>query len=663
MRKQVYAITIGVLLVLSVFSVLQFWQIKPAQATSFSTFGHTTLYSDWENWPGEYLIGERLTTPIDVGGSNFTVTVRMDGWGATHDAITGLHSDNAGSPDALLATSDTVSVTSTEQWYNFSVTYSLVSSTAYWFSIHGGIGAAGFRVRYNSSDTSATGKWNITATMPNNPDPWPSNPTAVTNPHSYYITYEILPPTPAPEHEQTYISKMQVNQTTVISSLWGLNYTGTTLSTGTFSWNGTGAHINETTQSLSGTSAWLNTTKTMPSTLADTYEIIEYVNDSDNTWTTKTLYFTSFNSTMQLHNDNGVFKNENGTIVYLRGVGHIHGWIDDAAGGWIAKGGLISDSYGNIVNSSAITENLQVAKAAGADHIRKQIVASYWENDTVTEDGNVTSVRDEIKRWLNLSQTENMYCILSLYDIDYVTNTSGIVNWWGNVSQELKYYPNLLIEIRNEPDPTGGEIAIWQQCMQDVIDRVRAQGCTAPVILMHSLATLRPADFGYRASMEWGLPAYSNFSDPINDNICYSGHLYRTYFVAYRADFWNQTLCYADMVDMAFLSLQQATHRPVIVGEIGVNMWEDNIDVNGDSGMTNQTEELTWAENVLKWCNSYDIGYSVWDWMSDGGDQWYLTDDTSFTLSRWGIIFAQCANADLTFPPSYSVNTWWSGWW
>lgn len=49
MRKQVLAVTIGVLLVLSFFSVLQFWQIKPAQATDYLNDGFesgTILTSD-----------------------------------------------------------------------------------------------------------------------------------------------------------------------------------------------------------------------------------------------------------------------------------------------------------------------------------------------------------------------------------------------------------------------------------------------------------------------------------------------------------------------------------------------------------------------------------------------------------------------------------------
>ncbi len=68
MRKQVFAVTIGVLLVLSVFSVLQFWQIKPAQATDLFTSGFEE--GQLNPAPGVWsknASGNIVTSPVHAG--------------------------------------------------------------------------------------------------------------------------------------------------------------------------------------------------------------------------------------------------------------------------------------------------------------------------------------------------------------------------------------------------------------------------------------------------------------------------------------------------------------------------------------------------------------------------------------------------------------------
>jgi len=78
MRKQVLAVTIGVLLVLSVFSVLQFWQIKPAQATViFSDNFNSGTFGSWSGSDvsaGCSLFANDSTTYKSAPyGANFTI--------------------------------------------------------------------------------------------------------------------------------------------------------------------------------------------------------------------------------------------------------------------------------------------------------------------------------------------------------------------------------------------------------------------------------------------------------------------------------------------------------------------------------------------------------------------------------------------------------------
>lgn len=91
MRKQVYAATIGVLLVLSVFSVLQFWQIKNAQATSVFTDGFET--GDFSAWTSNTTSGNGTASVTNSDPhhgtyhANFTTTNATDS-GSCSKAVT-----------------------------------------------------------------------------------------------------------------------------------------------------------------------------------------------------------------------------------------------------------------------------------------------------------------------------------------------------------------------------------------------------------------------------------------------------------------------------------------------------------------------------------------------------------------------------------------------
>lgn len=472
-----------------------------------------------------------------------------------------------------------------------------------------------------------------------------------------------------PAFSGLWIDKVQISQNTNIAIKWTQDSrSATNLNVSVFSWNSTGPYVN-TTLSISGHSAWHNFSKTNNDTASTVVGIKLYCNNTDNEWTTTEFAFTTMSDAMMLHNVNGVLKDEAGKAVYLRGTGHIHGYTDDAAGGWIRENGLIADSYTNDYAEDKILDNLKFMSVWGIDHIRFHVNTAWWEVGNITDDGHTVDVRYAIKRLSILAAQYGLYLIMDNFDLD-IDNSTGFVNWWGNVTEELRYYSNIVFEIRNEPSPTDGNRDAWMATMQDVIDRIRSVGASNPIILMGSGATVPNSVLGWKMSMEWALPEHYNFTDAINDNLVLSGHLYRTWMNPCWHDDWNYTLLYEDMEDTYFRQVQETTHRPVIVGEIGVNMWESDSATEPESGMTNQTEETTWAYNVFAYCNNFSLGYSAWNWIPNGGDQWYQHSGVSFQPSKWGIALIQGINFDEPFVWTvgtsiniYSNNTSWSSSW
>jgi hypothetical protein len=193
MRKQVLAVTIGVLLVLSVFSVLQFWQIKPVQATTYYTFGNTAVPSIYAYIP---------TSLDNMKGSNFTLTddnailnslsAWMDGNGSTTNVKLLVYNVSA-YPDALVATSAVVAVSGAESsptLYNFSVSATL-SAGVYWLIIVAGGGC-------NTYQTSSSWISDIVDYASGNyatpPNPFPLSASQGTYEFSIYANYTLTLP-------------------------------------------------------------------------------------------------------------------------------------------------------------------------------------------------------------------------------------------------------------------------------------------------------------------------------------------------------------------------------------------------------------------------------------------------------------------------------------
>jgi len=187
MRKQVLAVTIGVLLVLSVFSVLQFWQIKPAYATSGS-FGYTTVGTYGVVSINQTVRGDNYTVPADCEVDNITAYLTGQyGGGDTLYAKCSIHlvSDNTLISDS---TTDERSWSNelADGWYTF--TYggtkpTLTSGTKYYLSIDGSRSVTDktFTIYYDN-----TGGYGFSQSLAYASYP-PATLTPSTNTHAYSL--------------------------------------------------------------------------------------------------------------------------------------------------------------------------------------------------------------------------------------------------------------------------------------------------------------------------------------------------------------------------------------------------------------------------------------------------------------------------------------------
>jgi len=96
-----------------------------------ATFGKTTATDTADSAPNNYLLAGRAVCP-SAG------TVTQMSWfgylGANGNMKVGIYSDDAGTPDDLLAESDAAAVTTVEGWWNFPVSLAVTAATTYWLA-------------------------------------------------------------------------------------------------------------------------------------------------------------------------------------------------------------------------------------------------------------------------------------------------------------------------------------------------------------------------------------------------------------------------------------------------------------------------------------------------------------------------------------------------
>jgi hypothetical protein len=342
----------------------------------------------------------------------------------------------------------------------------------------------------------------------------------------------------------------------------------------------------------------------------------------------------------KLHVDGKYLKDEEGNIIFLRGVNQ-PGFADSPNGFWRPEGGGIWSGLCPW-NASAVMDNLKAMKAWGINAIRGHQTIRYWlDNEMIHyESGcNLTQpYRQNVKDVISMAAQMGMYYIFDPYNLkgygeegctqdhmpfppytnntDVIPNEDAFVEYWRSVASELKDYPNVIFEIYNEPvgpEKTEEEAkADWHRVWQKVINAIRSTGADQPIIIQWGYGVWVNLDFytSPHGDLQW-IEKYP-FYDPLN-NLIYSTHIYRDGGFCHRSvsvpssernrwqyDEINLCLNYT-LVNYTV----NALNKPLLIGEIGANMWYSGEDLQ---------RELAYFNNTISIFNDWGISYTVWVW-------------------------------------------------
>lgn len=305
--------------------------------------------------------------------------------------------------------------------------------------------------------------------------------------------------------------------------------------------------------------------------------------------------------TLPLHVEGRYIKDPVNRTVYLRGVWK--GAFPDTSTGWW---GLDASRW----NETALRQTLQTLQQQwGANCINTFIWGDWWlENKAVTLMGGTTDIglRDAIKRTLQIASEYGIYMQIRLYSPiraegriegqPYQPYSSwtvdDFVNFWVNVTTELKNYPNVIFTLFDEPT---GNISLWFDAATQAINSIRAVGAEQ-LIVVH---------WAYCGSCMW-MEQWIQEGRPI-DNIVFSNHIYR-----YHGTFgYNPgSPVYIDYIRNFLASKPGATYTGAayryIIDTYNVPIWVSAI--GAYNGATDD-DEYIYFRNTLQVLNEWGLGY------------------------------------------------------
>jgi hypothetical protein len=338
------------------------------------------------------------------------------------------------------------------------------------------------------------------------------------------------------------------------------------------------------------------------------------------------LQTKTVNAISPLHIEGRWIKNETGDTIVLRGINK-HGFEDHPNGHWQTPNGGVD---WNTFNPTVVAANLDAMKSWGINCVRSYYTTQFWIENT----GNHRQI---VKDYATMLSERDMYLIYSMYhdtpgDQTYFpSDETAFVNMWGSIADELKDYPNVIFEFWNEPNLGDGMSGVdrWQRVWQDCIDAVRATGAEN-LISVH-----------FKGSI-WINIVYGNGdtlsyveTNPLNDplgNLFYSPHNYRTYY-QFQCPGGVKCWEYDDLkLAMQMCEVEHVLNDlqiPVILGEVGPNMWESGEELQ---------HELEYYENLLKICNEWGMGYTTFLWFHSGFPFIHLTTQPNYQPNSAGEI-------------------------
>jgi aryl-phospho-beta-D-glucosidase BglC (GH1 family) len=365
-----------------------------------------------------------------------------------------------------------------------------------------------------------------------------------------------------------------------------------------------------------------------------------------------------------LHTEGRYIKDNSGNTIYLRGLQKVE-LADDPDGTW----------NGNAIWSDAnVKAELDVMKSWGANTVRCIQSIDNWKYDLNTPYSSISS-RDAVKRLLTFAGERGMYVVFTGYRVtnyfngggqdplpyppyqtsqgasSVITSKQDFVNWWADVANQLKGYPNVMFEIWNEPTGNGNAAQEFFGVQQQVINAIRGTGAQNLILAQWDMGSWTDLDYGGGSTMDW--ISQANLVDPLN-NLVYVTHLYREYgqtgiySTSASQSKWGTNHAYdynelkrafqAEKIDWVLNTL----NKPMFVTETGANM---------DHGGNEANYEQQALTNELKIFNEWGINYIV-HWFREIGIFRLHTGAPNFTPTAGGAITKAALLAQQTVQPT-----------
>jgi hypothetical protein len=357
---------------------------------------------------------------------------------------------------------------------------------------------------------------------------------------------------------------------------------------------------------------------------------------------------------LPLHVVGNKIENSNGDTVLLMGWDK-NGFEDYPQGSWMDTTGTYS--YGQF-NNATVTANLDAMKADGANFIRVISDSEYALNPA------------DLNWMAQLSQlcaSQGIYMCYSLRQNNnteaqpncpfqdpgngYINTVADFVNMWGNISETLKNYPNIIYELWNEPSCSPE--STWWSAVQLTINNIRSTGDANCILIGWQSGLYYGFGSGMGDSdMSWvgdNVNFTSNNYTPANlndstGNLIYTTHVYLNgnfFYGNYSTDYNTTDFDYAMQQTGVF---KVAAVHPLLIGEIGEDLNDPNT-----------AEQLNWylyAVNLYL-CNG--IGVAEWWWYPNGSGTGYdtLTGGSNYALNTVG---QTTSNIFLSFQTSTTIN-------
>jgi len=325
-------------------------------------------------------------------------------------------------------------------------------------------------------------------------------------------------------------------------------------------------------------------------------------------------------------------QNQEGEIVQLQGVNQ-PGFVDCPSGFWRPEGGSTFSGLGEW-NPDAVKANLDEIASWGANCIRMHQVGQYWIENTDTREGTPVgqAYKDNLKDIIEWAGERGLYYIFDYYcDYPYpndyqdplpygqsgslFTTEAEFVNYWSEVAEYLKSYPNVLFEIFNEPHSPATKEQYFTMA-QDCINAIRQAGAKQPIIIQWDYSIWTDLDYPHNGQGDGTLDWIWNYplSDP-QHNIVYSFHIYRGPWAQIH-DSSGALYQYEDIKagfeDCAVYTASQ--QYPILIGEFGAYYPDD------------RPEEVTFFASVCRIAEEWGLNYIAWVWDTVGHMSFPLLD-------------------------------------